>query len=250
MTREEQVVELAGQGLTDIQIAHSLGISRHTVQTYWRRLRKRHGVSSRIQILLKQAEAQWQERLNRLEANSESSGESRLSASAELGEMMRWSRRQAAEFAICQEAVAAFERAALCSASMHYEIGSEGNMRYRWISVGCTAFGYDPSELVSNGTSWFDVAYEEDIPTMVEIIGDLRANVPPNLRVIHLYRMKAPDPRWVLDVVQHLYDADGNRIGYSGIVIDVQGLVDAGLLTPAVKRLLLPAKPQPPYVRS
>lgn len=49
--REQQVVELASQGLTDKEIAARLKISRETVMTYWKRIRGRLGGVSRAEIV-------------------------------------------------------------------------------------------------------------------------------------------------------------------------------------------------------
>lgn len=49
--REQQVVELAAQGLTDKEIAARLKISRETVMTYWKRIRSRLGGVSRAEIV-------------------------------------------------------------------------------------------------------------------------------------------------------------------------------------------------------
>jgi hypothetical protein len=49
--RERQVIQGAAEGKTDRQIAKDLGISPETVATYWRRIRLRHGGSSRTEIV-------------------------------------------------------------------------------------------------------------------------------------------------------------------------------------------------------
>jgi hypothetical protein len=49
--RERQVIQGAAEGKTDRQIARDLGISPETVATYWRRIRLRHGGSSRTEIV-------------------------------------------------------------------------------------------------------------------------------------------------------------------------------------------------------
>ncbi len=49
--RERQVILGAAEGKTDRQIAFELGISPETVATYWRRIRLRHGGTSRTEII-------------------------------------------------------------------------------------------------------------------------------------------------------------------------------------------------------
>ena len=49
--REEEVVNLAAQGLTDNGIAHKLGISPGTVNGYWARIRSKLGQRSRTELV-------------------------------------------------------------------------------------------------------------------------------------------------------------------------------------------------------
>lgn len=51
--REAQVLSLAAEGLTDKQIGQTLGISRDTVATYWRRLFAKLEASSRTEAIAK-----------------------------------------------------------------------------------------------------------------------------------------------------------------------------------------------------
>lgn len=49
--RELQVLELAGEGLTDRAIAERLGISQGTVLTYWVRIRSKMGQAPRTELV-------------------------------------------------------------------------------------------------------------------------------------------------------------------------------------------------------
>lgn len=49
--RESQLLRLAAQGYTDKEMAVVLGITRETVNTYWKRLRSKHNAASRAQLL-------------------------------------------------------------------------------------------------------------------------------------------------------------------------------------------------------
>lgn len=51
LTREDQVVYLAAQGMTDKQAAQRLGISIGTINTYWQRVRVKFGATSRAQVI-------------------------------------------------------------------------------------------------------------------------------------------------------------------------------------------------------
>ena len=68
--REQQILELAAEGLTDKEIARELGISVDTVDTYWRRIRHRLGTSSRtaaVATALMQGTRASEERLGELQ---------------------------------------------------------------------------------------------------------------------------------------------------------------------------------------
>jgi PAS domain S-box-containing protein len=49
--REQQLITLAAQGLTDIAIAHRLGISEPTVKSYWQRVRSKLGPYNRTELV-------------------------------------------------------------------------------------------------------------------------------------------------------------------------------------------------------
>lgn len=49
--REEEILILAGEGLTDKEIAQRLGIKRETVVTYWGRIRLKFGATSRAKLV-------------------------------------------------------------------------------------------------------------------------------------------------------------------------------------------------------
>jgi DNA-binding CsgD family transcriptional regulator len=50
--REEQVVALVADGLTNREAAHELGISEHTVKKYLLRIFDKLGISTRVELVL------------------------------------------------------------------------------------------------------------------------------------------------------------------------------------------------------
>jgi len=50
--REEQVVALVADGLSNRQIAHELQLSEHTVKKYLFRIFEKLGISSRVELVL------------------------------------------------------------------------------------------------------------------------------------------------------------------------------------------------------
>ena len=49
--REQQLITMAGEGLTDTAIANRLGISEATVNTYWGRIRVKLGPHNRTELV-------------------------------------------------------------------------------------------------------------------------------------------------------------------------------------------------------
>lgn len=49
--REQQLITLASQGMTDTAIAHRLGISEPTVKSYWQRVRSKLGPYNRTELV-------------------------------------------------------------------------------------------------------------------------------------------------------------------------------------------------------
>lgn len=50
--RWQKVIELAASGRTDKQIAAEMGLSPHTVETYWKRIRQRYQAPTRTSAVL------------------------------------------------------------------------------------------------------------------------------------------------------------------------------------------------------
>lgn len=65
--RQRAILDLAAEGRADKEIAAKLGISVHTVDAHWRRLRELYGASSRTQVLSEYATERVRLRLAKLE---------------------------------------------------------------------------------------------------------------------------------------------------------------------------------------
>lgn len=61
--RERQVVDLAASGLTDHEIAETLGIRASTVGTYWDRIRMKFGAHTRAELVLRAFQDQSQDQI-------------------------------------------------------------------------------------------------------------------------------------------------------------------------------------------
>jgi DNA-binding CsgD family transcriptional regulator len=60
-TREQQILRLVAQGLTDKQMAAEMGISVETVGSYWRRILTRFDASSRTEVIAKVLRREFRE---------------------------------------------------------------------------------------------------------------------------------------------------------------------------------------------
>lgn len=69
--RERQIMELAAAGFTDAGIAHKLGISEATVNTYWGRIRSKLGPFSRTELVAVSLREQHEAALTDLKARYE-----------------------------------------------------------------------------------------------------------------------------------------------------------------------------------
>lgn len=58
--RQRQMVDLAGHGLTDKEIARQLSLSEGTLRTYWDRLRTRMGAQSRTEVLARLSQSRYE----------------------------------------------------------------------------------------------------------------------------------------------------------------------------------------------
>jgi PAS domain S-box-containing protein len=73
--RENEILDLAGEGLTDIQIGLRLEISASTVNSYWVRIRGKLGHLSRTELVATALRQEAEERYNLLQARYEELGE-------------------------------------------------------------------------------------------------------------------------------------------------------------------------------
>ncbi|MFW5697442.1 MAG: LuxR C-terminal-related transcriptional regulator [Fimbriimonadaceae bacterium] len=64
--RLQEVVELACLGRSDGEIASELGIGKQTVETHWKRLRKRFDTSSRVVVVCRYLRAKHEEEISEL----------------------------------------------------------------------------------------------------------------------------------------------------------------------------------------
>lgn len=66
-SRQEQILLMAAEGLTDKEIANRLGLSPETVGTYWRRILAKYSACSRTEVVAKVIRLQAQASLSQAE---------------------------------------------------------------------------------------------------------------------------------------------------------------------------------------
>jgi PAS domain S-box-containing protein len=69
--REQQLIAMAGEGLTDTAIAHRLGISEATVNTYWGRIRVKLGPHNRTELVAIALRDEYEKRIEDMKAESD-----------------------------------------------------------------------------------------------------------------------------------------------------------------------------------
>jgi transposase len=245
--RIDQIIELAAQGLTDKEIAQQLGISRHTVDTHWRRVKERLGAKNRAAAMLAHLRETVERQTQELQAANATLLQNQEERRAGMGTLLSDVQRQLAQYKVLSQQQAFhltyFERASHMARLAVYELESINPVKHRYVSAGVTAFNHDPAAMQSAASTLYDVLYVEDMHRLYEVA--LNLSYPPDARYVFLYRLLMPEPRWVLDTHQAVYGPEGVPVGYMGIVQDVDDLVRAGLLPAEVTCVTLPASPIP-----
>jgi DNA-binding CsgD family transcriptional regulator len=237
--RIDQIVELAAQGWTDKQIAHDLGISAHTVGTHWRRLRERTGASNRTAAVLGCLRARIEEQNKQLREANEELLKSHDASRKGMNSLLTGAQRKLVEVIGHNKQSAHFERASQAARIVTYELESIDPVFYRYLSLSAQLFGIDVPSFMQGSRTFYDLIYPEDLPLLCE--QSLGATWEPNERYAFLYRIQMPEPRWILDIHQALYDEEGSFAGVVGMAVDVHELVLAGIIAHVVTRLVVPS---------
>jgi PAS domain S-box-containing protein len=129
--REQQLIELASNGFTDVAIAYRLGISAGTVATYWARVRTKFGPYPRTELIALAVKGQYEEEVGRLKEQND----------ALVQSLRRWEGSEA------QDVSNDFFREALESAGDAIFV-VDGSGTIVWTNKAADGlFGYDQAEL-------------------------------------------------------------------------------------------------------
>lgn len=242
--RIDQIMELAATGRTDKEIAAQLGISKHTVATHWKRLRERLGVTNRASAVnhFLQNRLELQNRQLQ-EANAELQRLHRA-RQGEMSTMLSEAQRRIVELEARVKALGFWEHAGHAAHAVAYELQSVMPVAYRTLSTSARHFGMDTAALLRGDQTFYEQIVPEDLAQIYE--QTLEAEWLPEERYLFLYRIRMPEPRWILDTHQGFHRPDGELAGVLGIAIDVHDLVLTGFIKPEVTRIVVPATPLSP----
>lgn len=226
-----RLVELAAQGMTDKAIAAATGLSVHTVDTHWKKLRARFETSSRTEVVAAALREKFEEeraellrRIAILEANpaaaNDHAAESQLAADAV---------RELAQVKSEAERAESIEVALTTAEVVVYAIESDLPYRCRFVSHSLRHWGFDPTEFLAGKPSPTDLVYPPDLAVIHPCIQSLIDAGHRRLELTYRRVDRHGAPRWVIDRSVLRDDGGGTRV-ILGAALDVQNLVDDGRL--------------------
>lgn len=218
--RIDQVCQLAAEGLTDLEIARRLEISRHTVVNYWRRLREMYDLSNRTALVVRHLNSSVNRKMKELEDRNQF-------LAKQYGKLY-------ADNARFRDASLGFDKALkLCMDVLHlaesfvFKVSAERPYKCVYMSHSASSFGLNADDFMNNRLSWFDVIMEEDIQTLME----LSEKKPPSLEQdCQIFRLKAPSTKWILNIQRPYTDPSDGQEYVVGLVLNVDNLVKEGVL--------------------
>jgi len=237
---------MAVDGATDAEISEALGISLNTIATYWKRLRKKWGVSKRSAVVV----AHLRDSLRR-ELDQKALIEKELREAKDQLEKVHNDQRKGwnKELLSTQSRLYDYEAKALLvdyfdrsltgAAAAAYELQSMSPVKYSFIRFDPALFGRKPELMLDGRAKFYDIIHEDDIAMIFELSKDVV--LQPNWRTVIIYRHKCPDWRWMMDIQTPTFDETGALKHISGIAFDINDLVVSGAIEGKVVRFDFPA---------
>ena len=252
--RLQRLLDLAIRGVPDKAIAIELGVSPHTVDASWRRLREAFGAANRAETIARYLNdreerrvAELCDQIEALERQAEAFREAnaRLTDALETGNALVVQRfetgaRAALADAESRDRLRRLEEAVEKSDTVYYEGEIGGLWRKHWATENCARFGLSAASFVSGETRISDLIPAQDMLATMAALE--RALAEGKTSFVTFYRIHAPDGtiRWVRDHTTLIRDARGEAIRYLGCATDVTDL--AARCDPAL--LLHPPSPR------
>jgi len=249
--RALQILVHASEGKTDKEIARLLGVKPTTVDWHWRKIRKLLHATDRTQAVCRGLQMAFGEQLARAEQENArltkeleraQALESELRASiARSQQLLTELHRQSAEEHQKVLAAKLWDQASVAARSVAYELSSISPTVHRRFSPSAVLLGIDAERTVRGERTFYDLVHPEDLGKIYELsIGTM---FRPGERYLYVYRLLTPEPRWILDVHQAEFDAEGQLTAVLGIATDIHELVLSGQVQASVARVAVAPAP-------
>ena len=251
-SRETELLTLAAQGLTDKEIAKTLGISIDTVDTYWRRIRNRYSVSSRTEAVARAVSEELTRALERERLEKERllrEMAERHRVERELRNLMqRLEERVANRTEQLQDALdrlRAVQAVVEGTGAVVWWSRGEPPWPVLYISENVSQWGYRPDEITAGNVLLKDIMHPEDVP---EFFNDLDASLKCPYRLLdreYRLRTRTGDYRLIRERLVYLPNQSDGSSRVQGIQMDITGTKDLSKRKPAafVRDLQYPITP-------
>lgn len=140
------------------------------------------------------------------------------------------------------------DEATWAARAVAYEIESFAPVVYRGFSPSAKVFGIDVDGTLRGERTYHDILHPDDFHALRRRLAGVEFS--SETRYVFLYRVLMPEPRWVMDASQPIFEADGRFKGLVGLAVDVHDLVLAGVIEPRFNVTATPAGPRRESVSS
>jgi PAS domain S-box-containing protein len=239
-SRLRTIVEAAVRGLADKAIAAELGLSVHTVDAHWRRLRELFQAANRAETIAKYLDWRYQETVATLqrEIDERRAAEERLrDANLRLSKAIQERDQlyvQVTEAASQttwremdeRERLTQIEKAAEASGTMLYEGEFGGGWRKYWVTRNFEQLGHAAADFVSGSIRVTELVPAEDL--VANLAAMTRAVDRGEDSFVSYYRFRTADGRfrWIRDRMTLVRDESGTVVRYFGAGTDVTDLAE------------------------
>ncbi|MFQ3587409.1 MAG: PAS domain-containing protein [Fimbriimonadaceae bacterium] len=222
--RKLDIVLLAADGMTDKQIAASLGISTNTVESHWKRLRTAYRTSSRVKIV-----ASVLRELSVSQSDGSGDGMVKISSRGSTHDSPIGNGR------FEEETIGLAMRR---THTVAYLRRLEAPFDCLFVSDGVRYWGYEPADLMPPGMRFVDIVHPEDAAIFFPNLFKADLSSDRLLHMLYRARHKSGTYRWCHDRVTVVSDRKLGASCFIGVATDIDDLVAAGVVqVPADRRI-------------